>query len=74
MKRQTKPHRISVSLAVDVQLDAPELRFLRKMAQHCINTKMPGFSACKKLDGLLHAMGINEGLVAADSVYELFEE
>lgn len=63
-----------MSLAVDVQLDAPELRFLRKMAQHCIATKMPGFSACKKLDGLLHGMGISDGLFSTDSIYDLFEQ
>lgn len=39
MKTQTEKFQISVSLTTDIQLDMRELSFLRKMCQHCIETR-----------------------------------
>lgn len=58
MKTQTQKYQISVSLTTDIQLDMRELSFLRKMCQHCIETRMAGSFACEKLETLLREMKV----------------
>ena len=58
MKTQTQKYQISVSLTTDIQLDMRELSFLRKMCQHCIETRMSGSFACEKLETLLREMKV----------------
>ncbi len=58
MKTQTQKYQISVSLTTDMQLDMRELSFLRKMCQHCVETRMSGSYACEKLETLLREMKV----------------
>lgn len=74
MKRQTVQHKIAVTLTTGVQLEERELRFLRAMAQHCIETRMAGSLACKELDALLDGMGVSTYGESDGPVYGIFED
>ena len=72
--RQTTKHNISVTLTRDIQLDARELSYLRRMAQHCVTTQMYGAKACERLDKLLAGMGVAMADENFGPVYGLFED
>ena len=73
MKRQVYGHQISVSLTHNVQLEMRELKMLRLMARHCIETQMHGSAACERLDKMLADMGVETYSGSDGPVYGVFE-
>jgi len=73
MKKQTRPHEITVTLLDGVQLERRDLMFLRRMAQHCVKTQMSGAAACERLDEILRRAGILTFADADGPVYDVFE-
>jgi hypothetical protein len=71
MKIQSHPQNISITVLDRIQLDAREAAFLRKMAQHCIETNMRGFMACETLIAVLDRMQVP--MYDGGPTYGLFE-
>lgn len=72
MKTKSHTRTIRVRLIEDVELDAREADFLRKMARFCSEEGMPGSIACGRLVELLNAAGVPE--LPPGPVYGIFED
>lgn len=72
MRSKSHPHTIEVTILDSISLNAREAGFLRVMAQHCIDTGMPGLAACRVLVRVLDRMQVPG--YPGNPVGDLFEE